>query len=74
MHGLHSKGTISFFSVFSVKAADGQSVVTLECAALAVPPQACISIAGALLAINKRSLAVKETSLCFPLSLLCLLD
>lgn len=50
------------------------SVVTLECAALTVLPWACITIAGALLAINKRSLAVKETLLRFPLSLLCLLD
>lgn len=74
MHGLHSKGTIYFFSVCSVKAPDGQSVVTLECPALAVLPQACVTTAGALLAINKRSLAVKETSLCSPLSLLCLLD
>lgn len=74
MHRLHSKGTVYFLSVRSVKAADGPSVVTWECTALTVLPQACSTIAGALLAINKRSLAVKETSLCFPLSLLCLLD
>lgn len=60
--------------VCCVQAADGQSGVTWECTALTVLPQACITIAAALLAINKRSLAMKETSLCFPLSLLCLLD
>lgn len=41
----------------SVKASDGQSIVTLESTALTVISQACVTITGTLLAINERSLA-----------------
>lgn len=54
-----------------MKAADGQSIVTLERIALIVVSQAWVTITSALFAINKRSLAMKEKSLCSPFILLC---
>lgn len=50
------------------------SIGTLQTTSLIVTTRACVTVTGTLLAINERSLARKETQLCFPFILLCFLN